>query len=89
MIPVGPLFNHPHTYKPFSSRVRSPDVSLRTRPLSFGTTPAKDGHEIITPFAFSYACIWGHKNSHVIEFRLFWENFQGTSVSGTQNIQMN
>lgn len=41
MIPVGPLFNHPHTYKPFSSSIGSPDVSLRTRPLIFGTTPAK------------------------------------------------
>lgn len=38
IIPVGPLFNHPHTYKP-SSRVGSPDVSRRTRPLMLGTTP--------------------------------------------------
>lgn len=41
MIPVGPLFNHPHTYKPFSRTGGSLDVSLKTRPLMFGTTPGK------------------------------------------------
>nr|GMD18137.1 hypothetical protein Iba_chr07dCG10390 [Ipomoea batatas] len=40
MIPVGPLFNQPQTYKPFSTSVRSPEESLRTRPLMFGTMPA-------------------------------------------------
>lgn len=42
IIPVGPRFNHPQTYKPFSINDGSPEVSLRTRPLTFGTTPRRD-----------------------------------------------
>lgn len=42
IIPVGPRFNHPHTYKPFSRGVESPEASARTRPPMFGTTPAKE-----------------------------------------------
>lgn len=45
MIPVGPLFNHPHTYKPFSRTGGSLDVSLKTRPFMFGTTPGKEIHQ--------------------------------------------
>jgi len=37
-IPVGPLFNHPTTYRPLST-VAVSDSMLRTLPLKFGTTP--------------------------------------------------
>jgi hypothetical protein len=39
-IPVGPLFSQPHTYKP-SSRAVVSEVSLNTRPSSFGTIPER------------------------------------------------
>ena len=42
MIPVGPLFNHPHTYNPSSTSVGFPVVLLRTRPWIFGTMPGKE-----------------------------------------------
>lgn len=40
IIPVGPLFSQPHTYKP-SSRTAGSEMSLNTRPLSFGTIPER------------------------------------------------
>lgn len=40
IIPVGPLFSQPHTYKPFSG-TRGSEGSLNTRPLSFGTIPER------------------------------------------------
>lgn len=46
-IPVGPLFSQPHTYKP-SSRTAVSEVSLNTRPLSFGTIPERYPSYILT-----------------------------------------
>lgn len=48
MIPVGPLFNHPHTYKPFSTTASSLFLLLKTLPLALGTTPAKEIHQTQT-----------------------------------------
>jgi len=40
IMPVGPLFSQPQTYKPFSGTLGS-EGSLNTLPLSFGTIPER------------------------------------------------